>query len=127
MKALKFTCSYIINIIFLFGWLCFYVFLSISFMESIIPGSLAHGGKPSDLNFYIFLLWYIALSMSYSFLFFRYFKDFFIKKVNMIAKSIIILKSISLILLLYATLLSAMILSTVFGISHIETAFWYKG
>lgn len=126
MSVLKNICSYILNAIFILGWLGFYLVKVPSVFYSIIPGTIDHGGKPADINFYIFLLWYFCILISYSFLFYHYFKELFIKKVNVRVKSIIIIKCVGWVLLMYLTHFLMMLLSCALHIAHIETAFWYK-
>lgn len=126
MQMLKKISGYILDVVFILGWGGFYIFSFMGLFNSIIPGTVGHGPKPADINFYIFFVWYISIVFYYSLFFVKYFKDFFIKKVSIKFKLIIFIKCFGLAILMYATLFLLMIISSWLGIAHIETAFWYK-
>ncbi len=125
MNLIKKIIHCFLNIIFILGWLCFYLKSAHSIIVYYIPGNLQAVSKSPDINFYVALLWQIVILFYYTKFFVAYFKRFFVEKICMKYKGIIIFKCVILMLLMGLTFFMLMVLSCVLGIDYIKDAFWY--
>ena len=126
MNMIKKIVHYLLNVIFILGWLGFYLKSAHSIIVYYIPGTFRILPKTADINIYVSLVWQIVILVCYNKLFVAYFKQFFLERIGIKSKTIIILKCVWWMLLMGLTYLMLRYLSCALDINHIEDAFWYN-